>query len=212
MRKAQLRGRSAVRTDLTPSTCAQEQEPGHGEDTGGGGPGACPSHDAHPQPHHPRREQSSMTEHSPKRAVPSFFAGKSLWQPLERQISLQLVLITLTSSRACCGGVPLHRAALPADVTPLCYLPGWGCMGRGALLPQQGEPPPARPQAAIVFLPLPGSLWAALGLGLPPGHCQRSFQYLEIHPGGGRTLPSPLTWNPDGPGFYVCRAFGKQNA
>lgn len=83
------------------------------------------SADTHPQPHHPRREKGSdggeRSWLKKKKKLPQLLPLEtpSSGQPLEEQLSFQLVLITLTSSRACRGGVPLCRSASACRRHPL---------------------------------------------------------------------------------------------
>lgn len=140
----------------------------------------------------PRRGKSSVAgERSWEKKCPQAPAAgtPSSWQPLAEQLGLQLGLITLTSSRACCGGAPSTQLPLPADVTPFLLPARLGLHGVGCT--QRGRAPTRLPacRPALAFLPLPGSLWAAPGLGPPPGHCQRSIQHPKIHPGDP---PHPL--------------------
>ena len=169
-----------------------------------------------PMPTHPRprREKSSGAgERSwvEKHPQASAAGNPSSWQPLEAQLRPQLVPITVTGSRACCGGgVPLLRAAfvcrrhsLPATCQAGAAL--------GGVRPAGTSPRPPARRPAIAFLPLPGSLWAPPDLALLPGIVREAFNTSKPTP-GRPPPPSPVTWNPDRPGFYVCRAFGKQNA
>lgn len=152
-------------------------------------------------------------ELSLRRAIPSFCAGKSLSLAALRQADpssagsdysheLESVLRWRPPPQSC-----LRLQTSP----PLCYLPVWGCVGWGAPLPRQGEPPPARLQACRCL-----SSSARLTLGIPgPWPSSRALSEklpTPRNPPGGGSSPSPLTWNPDDPGFYVCGGFGKQNA
>lgn len=150
-----------------------------------------------------------------RRAIPSFCAGKSLSLAALGQAApssagsdysreLESVLRWRPPPQSC-----LRLQTSP----PLCYLPVWGCVGWGAPLPPAGRAP-ARPPAGP---PLPfflcqahsGHSWA---LALLPGIVREASNTSKSTRGRGGSSPSPLTWNPDDPGFYVCGAFGKQNA
>ena len=130
----------------------------------------------------------------------------SSWQPRGGAAPPQLVLITLTGSRACCGGAPSPPQSRPGRQTsPRFPLPArLGCAGAGAPTGTATPTPPTR-QPAVAFLPLPGSLWAPPGPALLPGIVGAAFNTSKP------TLPVPSTMEPRPAGFYVCR-FGKQNA
>ena len=130
-------------------------------------------------------------------------SGSCHWKPLFLAAPPQLVLITLTGSRACCGGAPSPPQSRPCRQTSPCFpLPArLGC-ARGARL--HPTPPARRP--AMAFLLLPGSLRAPPGPALLPGIVRAAFNTSKP------TLPVPSNVEPRPAGFYVCRAFGKQNA
>lgn len=164
-----------------------------------------------PSPHHPLREKSGVVGallggDTPASALETLPSG----QPLEEQLRLQLVLITLTHElRSVWQGV--WRRAPPQNCLslqmspPAHYLPGWGLL-RGAGCPRRDNPQPDchRPSSSARLAlgspwPWPSSLALLQKLPTP-----------RNHPGWGAS-PSPLTQNSDVL-VSVCRVFAEQNA
>lgn len=105
---------------------------------------------------------------------------------------------------------PLHTAAFAGRRHPFSATCQAGAAWGGVHPAGTSPHPPACLQAC------PGlSSFARLTLG-SPGPWPSSRALSEKHPTPQNPSrgpsPSPLTWNPVCPGFYVCREFGKQNA
>lgn len=151
----------------------------------------------------PRRGKSSVAgERSWEKKRPQAPAAgtPSSWQPLAEQLGLQLGLITLTSSRACCGGAPSTQLPLPADVTPFLLPARLGLRGVGCT--QRGRAPPACLPAG---LPWPFFLCQAhsgqpRALALLPGIVREASNTPKSIPG---TLPIPFNVEPS-LSWFLC--------
>lgn len=165
-------------------------QPGHTRRTGGGeGWGRHSTPRGRPAPQHPqpRREMSSGAgEHAWVEKLPRLLP---LETPLPGSPGPQLVLITLTGSRTCCGGAPSPPQSQPCrqkQTSPRFPLPArLGC-ARGGCADRDSTPHPARSPACCGLSSSARLLMGTPRPSPPPWHCQSSFQNLETHP------PCPL--------------------
>ena len=110
----------------------------------------------------------------------------------------QLVLITLTGSRACCGGAPSPPQSRPGRQTsPHFPLPArLGCAW-GGCADRDSTPPPPHSPACRGLSSSARLLMGTPGPSPPPWHCRSSFQHLETHP------PCPLYYGTQ-TSWFLC--------
>lgn len=137
--------------------------------------------------------------------------GSCHWKPLflaarGSAAPPQLVLITLTGSRTCCGGLspPQSQPCRQKQTSPRFPLPArLGC-AQGQVRRQEQHPHPTHSPACRGLSSSARLLMGTPRPSPPPWHCQSSFPTPRKP-----TLPVPSTMEPRPAGFYVCRAFGK---